>query len=306
MSSAYSHLKIYQNGAFVPWDDAKVHVYSPCVKYAAAVFEGIRGYWNAEQEKMHVFRLREHAERLAFSQRALRFKRVFQADEVVAATLALLRENGFRETVHIRPTAYIDGFGDNAAREPVCLCIAAVPRPAPKRLESGCRVQVSSWQRITDMATPPRVKANANYNNARLGAVQAQIDGYDTALFLNRHGKVSEGPSMCFFMVRRGIVVTPSSDSDILESITRDTIIRLCRDRLGLPVEERPVDRSELLDAEEAFFCGTGWEVTPIVDIDGVPVGDGRRGPRTKRLQDTYFDLVYGRGNDRDGWLTTV
>jgi branched-chain amino acid aminotransferase len=153
---------------------------------------------------------------------------------------------------------------------------------------------------------PSRAKAVGNYNNSRLASIQAKVDGYDTALLLNRAGKIAEGPSMCFFMIRDGKPVTPSITSDILESITRDTVISLLRDELGLETEQRDIDRSELFMAEEAFFCGTGWEVTPVIDIDGAPIGEGCVGSVVKRLQQAYLDLVTGVTDDPRGWLTEV
>lgn len=153
---------------------------------------------------------------------------------------------------------------------------------------------------------PTRVKAHANYNNSRFASVQAKTDGYDTALMLNAKGHVAEGPGMCFFMVRGGRPITPMVTSSILESITRDSVLTLCREELGLDPLERDIDRSELYAAEELFFCGTAWEVTPIVNIDGFTVGDGMPGPVTRRMQQAYFDLVEGRVADKRGWLTPV
>ena len=153
---------------------------------------------------------------------------------------------------------------------------------------------------------PSRVKANANYNNSRFAAIQARVDGYDTALMLNARGQVSEGPGMCIFIVRDGMPTTPSVTSNILESITRATLIDLLRDELDLACVEREIDRSELYDAEEAFFCGTLWEITPITDFDEILVGDGTIGPVTKKLPHAYFDLVKGIAPDPHGWRTTL
>ena len=153
---------------------------------------------------------------------------------------------------------------------------------------------------------PVRVKCNANYQNGRLAAVQARADGYDTALLLNSRGKVSEGPGQCFFMVRDGRAITPSTNNDILESITRDSIIQLLPRYCGLEVEERDVDRSELAAAEEAFFCGTAWEVTPILDIDGLAVGTGSIGPIVTRLKDAYFQVTKGEVDDYAEWRMPV
>ncbi len=296
----------YLNGEFVEWDKATVHVFSPAVKFGAGVFEGVRAYWNDDQEQLYVFRLKEHSDRLAYSQRAMRFDSIFAADEVNEKTLELLRRNEFREGVHIRPTVYVDGYGDPGATGPTSLAITAVARPAPAFRDTGCRVQVSAWQRISDRAMPARIKANANYNNSRFASVQAKVDGYDTAILLNDRGLVAEGPGMCLVIIRDGVAITPSITNDILESITRDAVITMLREDLGVQVVERDVNRSELYAAEEAFFCGTAWEVTPIVNIDGLDLGDGKVGPISGRVKDHYLALAEGRIEDKHDWLTPV
>ena len=298
------NLTVFFNGKFLPWDKALVHVFSPAVKYGAGVFEGICAYMS--KKGMNIFRLEEHLARLEYSQRMMRFERIFTKEEVAEPLKELVRRNKFKETVHIRPTVYVDGLGESSALGPIGISITAVQRPRPKITMEGCSVQISSWQRLSDLAMPTRVKANANYNNSRFAATQAQVDGYTTALMLNARGYVAEGPGMCFFMVRGGKVVTPSITSSILESITRDTVLKLCGDELGLEPVEREIDRSELFSASEAFFCGTAWEITPITNIDGFVVGDGTPGAVTRKLQSAYFDLVEGRTEDRRSWLTPI
>ena len=304
--SPHDDLIVYQNGRFVPWRDATAHVFSPALKYGAAVFEGVRGYWSEARGCMVLFRLHDHMKRLEASQRILRFDTVVPAEEMEAAVIELVRRNGFRENVHIRPTVYLGGEGEASATGPVETVITAIRRGTPKIAETGCKAQVSSWERLSDRVMPGRAKAVGNYNNSRLAGIQAKIDGYDTALLLNRAGKISEGPSMCFFIVRAGVPITSSITSDILESITRDTVIMLLKDEFGLETKERESDRSELFLAEEAFFCGTGWEVTPVIDIDGAPIGSGTTGPIVKRLQASYFETVTGGTKDRHRWLTEV
>ena len=305
MASDHERLIVYFNGEFVPWNEARVHVFSPFAKYGAAVFEGIRGYWSESRRRMLLFRLREHMERLELSQRIMRFGEIVPADAMCTATLELVRRNGFRTSVHIRPTVYVDGEGGSAARGPTGACITAVPRGTPKRVEEGCTAQVSSWERIGDRSMPARAKANANYNNVRFAGIQAGIDGYDAAILLNSRGKVAEAQGMCLFLIRDGVAVTPSVTSDILESITRDTVLTLLRD-MGIATRERDVDRSEFFAASEAFFCGTGWEITPLNAVDGAPIGAGRPGEVTRRVQKAYFDLVKGVSGDRPEWLTEV
>ena len=303
MPSDQERLIVYFNGEFVPWNEARVHVFSPFAKYGAAVFEGVRGYWSENRGRMLLFRLREHMERLELSQRIMRFGEIVPADDMCAATLDLVRRNGFRTSVHIRPTVYVDGEGGSSARGPIGTCITAVPRGTPKRVEEGCTAQVSSWERISDRSMPARAKANANYNNVRFAGIQAGIDGYDAAILLNSRGKVAEAQGMCLFLIRDGVAVTPSVTSDILESITRDTVLTLLRD-MGIAARERDVDRSEFFAASEAFFCGTGWEITPLNAVDGAPIGTGRPGEVTRRVQKAYFELVSGVSGDRPEWLT--
>jgi len=304
MAADKENLTVYFNGEWVPWSDAKVHIYAPAVKYGAGVFEGICAY--KTPDGMSVFRLKEHLARLEYSQRVMRFERIFTADDLTEPVLEVVRRNGFTETVHIRPTVYVDGIGEAGAPGPIGVAVTAVERKRTANTETGCRVQVSSWQRISDLSMPTRVKAHANYNNSRFATTQARQDGYDTALMMNAKGQVAEGPAMCFFMVRDGKVVTPTVTSSILESITRDTVLTLCREELGLETVERDIDRSELYAAEEAFFCGTAWEVTPIREIDGLAVGAGEPGPVVRNLQTAYFDLVEGRVADKRGWRTPV
>lgn len=302
----YDDLIVYFEGDYVPWNDAKVHVFAPAVKYGAGIFEGIRGYWSETQGKMLIFRLPEHLARLEYSQKVMRFDRIFRADDVAGPLLEMMRRNKFAQHVHIRPTVYVDGDGEAGSEGPVDVSITAVRRPKKAFTETGCKVQVSSWQRLADMAMPTRVKANANYNNSRMASLQAKNDGYDTALMLNANGHVSEGPGMCFFMIRNGVPITPSITSNILESVTRATVMELLNDEMSLQTVEREVDRSELYAAEEAFFCGTAWEITPVTHIDGLAVGNGEIGPITAKLRDTYFDIAMGAVPDTRGWITEV
>ena len=297
---------VFFNGEIVPHDEARVHVGTTAFKFGAAVFEGVRGYWNEQHEQLYLFRMPEHMQRLVYSQRMMRFGEIFQEAYVTEKVLDLIRANDVRETLHLVPTVFVNGRGGPETRGPVALSITANPGFTRGFVETGCTVQVSSWQRVPDNAMPVRVKCNANYQNGRLAAVQARDDGYDTALLLNSRGKVSEGPGQCFFMIRDGKAITPSTSNDILESITRDSIIQLLPRYCGVEVEERDVDRSELAAAEEAFFCGTAWEVTPVVDIDRLPVGTGEIGPVVRQLKDAYFRVAKGMVDDCAGWRMPV
>lgn len=297
---------VFMDDQIVPWDQGTVHVDSAAFKFGSAVFEGLRGYWNAEDGEMYLFRMAEHMNRLVYSQRFMRYDEILSPDFVTEKTVELIRANGFKgENVHIMTTAYIAGRGGQNVTGPIGLAITAQERPRTAKITEGISAQVSSWMRVPDNAMPMRAKVNANYQNGRLATLQAQGDGYDTAIFLNSRGKVSEGPGMCFFIVRDGVPITPHTSSDILESITRSTVLQLLAE-MGTPAVERDIDRSELVAAEEAFFCGTAWEVTPVTSIDKLQVGDGAVGPLTKRLQDAYFNVCHGTTGAHPEWRLPV
>ncbi|WP_374298097.1 branched-chain-amino-acid transaminase [Sphingomonas sp.] len=293
------------NGRIVPYDQCTVHAFSGVVKYGAAVFEGLRGYWNPERGDMYVFRLREHLERLRYGMRVLRFDTVFDVDFMADSLIAMIRANDLRETVHLRMIAFLDGDDELAATGPVGLVCGAVPRPRSKAVMDGVHVAIGTYARLGDNVLPPRVKCTANYVNNRAAELEAKRNGYNGVLMLTERGKVSEGSGACFFMVRNGVLHTPDTASDILESITRDTVIQLARDA-GMAVHERTIDRHEIYAADEAFWCGSGYEVQPIVSLDRLPIGDGTPGPVTRGLRDAYFAAVEGRSEDHPDWRTPV
>ena len=293
------------NGKTIPFADATIHLMSPAMRYGLNVFEGLRGYWNSDESQLYVFRLREHMERFDQSIRLLRFNAEFSVEDVSAAVLDLLRADEHRANCHIRTTAYLDGIGEHHVTGPVGWMVYAGPRPRGKKVETGIAVHISSWRRMSDNAMPPRIKCGANYANARLARFQAQLDGYDDAIMLNDLGRVGEGPGACVFLVRGGKLITPDLTSGILESITRDTIITLANDA-GIPIEERPVDRTELYAAQEVFLAGSAAEVMPVTSVDRMPVGSDAVGPITRLLQNAYFAAVEGREGSKREWLTPV
>ena len=294
------------NGTVVPYAEAKVHVLSPGMKYGAGVFEGIRGYWNANRGEMYLFRLKEHLERLQYSMRMMRFAHEITDAMVQAAIIEVVQANEFREDVHIRPMVWVDGDAEMNAAGPIGWAVAALSRPFNPAVRDGVHVGVSAWRRIADTAMPARVKATANYVNGRLAGMQGKADGYDNVLLLTDAGHVAESPGSCFFMVRHGRAITPGVTSSILESVTRATVLELMAEITNAPSTERDVDRTELYAAEEAFFCGSGQEIQPIVSVDRLPVGPGTPGPLTRQLQERYFAIVRGETNDHADWLTPV
>ncbi len=296
------------DGEFVPWSEAKLHVRTECVMRGANVFEGVRGYWDDSAAELRVLQLDEHLDRLHRSMKVLRLAVPYSRRDLRAISLELLRRNEFREDVHLRPTVYF-GEGDGFAHTPETIHMGAFITATAQRARrntTGIACAVSSWQRISDRDVPPRVKAAGNYINARLAIVQARVDGYDNAILLNAEGKVTEAPAACLFLIRDGVAVTPTVTSGILDSLTRSSLLRLFRDELGVAVEEREVDRTELYHADEVFLCGTHTEVLPVVSVDRYPVGSGAVGPLTATLRDLFFDIVRGRVPKYGAWLTPV
>jgi branched-chain amino acid aminotransferase len=302
---ASSSRYLYLNGKLLPYDEARIHVSSAAVKYGASVFEGLRAYWNARQGELYVFRLREHIDRLFGSLRLMRMEHAFTRDELASSILEVLRKNEVREDVHIRQSAYLEADAGLDVTGPVGLAVDARPHRVTDK--PGIGVGVSSWTRISDGAMPPRIKCSANYQNGRLAMLEARANGHEGALLLNTRGKLAEAPGACCFIVRGGVPITPPVTADILESVTRATILELCRKELGLTPDVRDVDRTEVYLAEEAFLCGSGWEITPLLSVDRLPLGDGAGpGPVTRAIKQCYFDVVRGEKAAYRSWLTPV
>ena len=297
---------IMMNGELMPFGEARLHPLSLAVTYAITVFEGLRAYHDPVTGRFLMFRLDDHVRRLQVGMKLMRFDRTYELDEMRGHLTRLIRANEPDDDVYMRLLVYVEAIGLMATTGPIGFTAAAMPRDKPKFAETGMSLGVSSWSRLSDNASPPRIKSTANYHNARLTQLQAKADGYDGALMLTSAGRVSEAPIACFFMVRDGELITPSVTSNILESITRDTIITLYREHTGKACEEREVDRSELYFAEEAFVCGTGQELLPVTSIDKLPVGDGKPGPITAMLRQCYFDVVRGNVPDHPEWRTAV
>ncbi len=293
------------NGRVVPYAECTIHAFSGVVKYGAGVFEGLRAYWNAEREELFVFRLKEHLDRLRYGMKVLRFDTVFEADFMAKSLLDMIRANALRENAHLRMIAFLDGDDELAATGPVGLVCGAIPRPPSKAVLDGVHVAVSTYGRLSDNVLPPRVKSTANYVNNRAAEMEAKRNGYNGVLMLTGQGKVSEGSGACFFMVRNGALHTPDVASDILESITRDTVIQLARE-MGMTVIERTIDRHEVYAADEAFWCGSGFEIQPILTLDRLAIGTGTPGSMTRDVQRAYFAAVEGRSNTHPDWLTPV
>ena len=295
------------NGRVVPWGESRIHVGTDAVLRGASVFEGLRAYRSVAGDDLLLFRVADHMHRLfGTSMRFLRMRAPYAPDELLRGVIDLLQANQVRGDAHVRVVVYFDEVEVGHELEGATgAFILAFERPPSPRLSTGVRATLSPWRRLSDSAMSPRVKASANYLNGRVVGVDARAKGFDTAVMLNEHGRVSEGPGQNVFLVRDGVLITPRTTDAILEGITRETIIGLARER-GVPVQEREVDPTELYIADELFFAGTAWEVTPVVDIDTYVVGDGAMGPLTRSLQTAYLDLVRGRAEAPEGWLTPV
>jgi branched-chain amino acid aminotransferase len=300
---------LWFSGEQLPWEEALVHVTTVGWPAISAIFEGIRGYWNDEQRALYIFRLPEHMARFDNSVKLQRMRPRFSGVEIGEALLQLCRSNNAREDVYIQPMAFSLGaiWGSRAALDASPEVLITV-RPSDSTLGSTNTLTagVASWRRISDEALPPRIKAFPNYANSRLASNEAARHGYDAPIFLNSAGKVSESSGSCLFIIRKGVVITPPITASILESITRESVIELCRDGLGLPVVERDVDRTELYVADEAFLCGTAMEVTPLTEIDGFPVGNGSIGENTSNLEQLFHNVVRNREPRYTHWVTRV
>jgi len=298
--------KIWMNGSFVKWDDAKVHILTHSLHYATAVFEGIRCY--KTDGGSAVFRLREHVNRLFDSAHIYQIEMPFSRDVINEAILETIRVNKI-EACYIRPLVHI-GYGAMGVfpkENPVQVSIAVWPWGSylgEEGMKNGIRVKISSFIRPHVNATMVRSKTTANYANGLLAKREALKDGYDEAMLLDTEGYVAEGSGENVFMVRRGIIKTPPLTS-ILEGITRETIIQLAAE-LGIRIAEERFTRDELYIADEAFFSGTAAEITPIREVDNRMIGSGKPGPVTKQLQAAFFDIVHGRDNKHPEWLTYI
>ncbi|MCX6028663.1 MAG: branched-chain amino acid transaminase [Chloroflexi bacterium] len=298
----------YFEGKFVPIEQAKISVMTHGFNYGTGVFEGIRAYWNADHEQLYVLRLREHYERLLQSAKILMMQLKLTADEMSSLTVELLRREGYREDVYVRPLAYkaneIIGVRLHNLRDEFAIWTQPMGRYMDK--EEGAKVCVSSWRRNDDNSIPPRGKVTGSYVNSALVKTEAQLNGFDEAIVLNADGHVSEGSAENIFMLRGGKLVTPGATANILEGITRQGVIALAKDELGIETAERQIDRSELYLADEVFFCGTGVQIASIISVDHRPIGSGVLGPVTAQLRDLYFKAVRGELPKYRHWCTPV
>ncbi|MEM3430342.1 MAG: branched-chain amino acid transaminase [Candidatus Bathyarchaeia archaeon] len=299
--------KIWMDGRFVDWDDAKIHVLTHSLHYATAVFEGIRCYKTVKGPA--IFRLRDHMRRLYDSAKMQMMKIPYSIDELIQAVKDTVKVNKIHEC-YIRPIAYY-GYGEmglNPTRNPVNVAIAVWPWGAylgEEGLKKGVRCKISSWIRVDTRSLPPLAKSTANYLNSALAKLEAINCGYDEAILLNMNGYVAEGPGENIFIVKNGVLVTPPVTSCALYGYTMDSVKEFAKE-FSIPIIEREIIRDELFVADEAFFTGTAAEVTPIREVDGRVIGSGTIGPITKMLQDKFFQVVRGEDSKYKDWLEPV
>lgn len=297
----------YFEGNVVPFADAKISVGTHAVQYGTGAFAGIRGYLDRDGETINIFRLPDHAARLLNSAKLLRATLPFTRETLAATIVNLVEANAPTGDVYIRPFIYkssvqltprLNGLDDE-------LAIYMLQLGDYLDTEKGIKAAVSSWMRVPDNAVPGRGKLSGAYINSALAKDEAEEKGADEAILLDQQGHVAEGSGCNLFLVRDGALVTAPITGDILEGITRRTMMQFARDE-GIPIEERDIDRSELYIVDEAFFCGTGVQIAPIATIDGRPVGDGKPGPISMRLRELFFDTVRGRNPTYEHFLTKV
>jgi branched-chain amino acid aminotransferase len=297
---------VWMNGEIVPWDKATVHVFTHALHYGTGVFEGIRAYKSGED--ILVFRLDDHITRMFDSAKIYGFDMPYDKEAIRNAVLELIRKNRFHSSLYIRPIAFksVGGISLDARATPTSASIIAFPYE--KYFDStkqGLDICVSTWQRLGDPAVPAMAKACGHYVNSVLARTEAAEAGFDEALFLDSNGNVSEGTGENIFIVRDGRISTPTIASNILNGITRKTVINLIKD-LNMGFNERSIARGELYTCDEAFFTGTAAEVAPIVSIDRRPVGKGEPGPVTVELQREYLKVVTGVNPKYSKYLTAV
>lgn len=299
---------VYFERQWVPLAEAKVGIMNHTFLYGTAVFEGIRAYWNADEKQLYLLKAREHFERLCDSSKILMMDPGHTVDEMVQLTLEMLRRNDYRQDAYVRATVYksSEGIGVRLHDLDAQLNLLSLPFGNYIETDHGIRCGTVSWRRTADTMIPSRGKIVGSYVNPAFSKTEAMLNGYEEAIVLSHDGHVSEGSAENLFMVRKGQLITPGVEQDILEGITRAGLMDIARRELGLETVIRPIDRSELYIADEVFLCGTGAQISPVVEIDHRKVGTGAPGPIVKAISKVYFDAVKGRNRDYATWVIPV
>ena len=297
----------YFEGQFVPMRDAKVSIMTHAFMYGTATFEGIRAYWNEDQQRLYGLKLREHVERIRQSCRILLMDEVPSVDELTGLIVETVRRNSFRSDAYIRPSFYKSTRAIGVRLHELAheLYIVAVPFGNYIDTEKGVRVMTSSWRRNADDALPARGKIVGGYVNMAFQKSEAEMNGFDEAVVLTMDGHVNEASAANLFMVRDGVAITPPVSDDLLEGVTRKAMFEIFANE-GIPYETRSIDRSELYIADEVLLCGTGVQVSPVIEVDHRKVGSGQIGPIASIIRERYFDAVRGRLPEYSHWLTPI
>lgn len=298
----------YMRGSVRPFEQATVSVMNHTLNYGTGAFAGLRGYWNADEEQLFVFRPHDHFKRLLGSARLLSYEIDHTPESLTDAMMDLLRTEGWKTNVYIRPLVYVDMdlIGVHLIDLNADVAIFSLPFGSYVPNEEGTHATISSWRRIDDNMIPARGKISGAYINSAFIKSDALRAGYDEAIVLNADGHISEGSAENIFIIRDGVVITPPVTSNILEGITRRTVMQLLRDEIGAEVVERDIDRTELYLADEAFFCGTGVQIAAVTKVDQRPIGTGALGPVVKKLRDLYFNVVSGKVDKYRSWNYAV
>jgi branched-chain amino acid aminotransferase len=301
------NLIVYFGGNYVPLKDARVGILTHALHYGTGVFEGIRAYWDDAEHQLFLFRPEEHYERWTQNCGILRIEVPLSPDELVAITVELMRRNGLRTDVYVRPLAYksAERVGVSTDNQDA-FAIMALPFGEYLHSEQGLHAGVSAWRRLEDNAIPARAKICGAYVNSALASDDARRSGFDEAIFLNEDGHVAEGATCNLFMVRGGALITPPSTENVLEGITRRTVIELAHRQLGVDTIERPIDRSELYLCDELFLTGTAVGVAPVVRVDHRPVRRAEIGAITREVRRMYFEAARGHLRAYRKWLVPV
>jgi branched-chain amino acid aminotransferase len=301
-------LHAFFRGRIVPYSDARVGVLTHALNYGTGVFGGLRAYWSPEEAELFLFRPHDHFRRFLESARLLDMTLPYTADGLTDALVGLIRAELYREDCYARPLAFYadEAIGVRLHNLTPEVSIVAMPYGRYLENEEGVHATISSWRRVDDNMIPPRGKITGSYVNSAFAKTDALRAGFDEAIVLNQDGHVSEGSAENFFLVKNGTVVTPPVTDNILEGVTRRTILELLRATLGVPVTERSIDRTEITLADEAFFCGTGVQIAAITRVEHRPVGTGRMGPIVADLRALYFDVVRGRRTEYRHWCHPV
>jgi len=306
--SAHPNTWVFFDGEFARYNDVKLGLMTHALHYGTAVFEGIRAYWNPKKEQLFLLQAAAHYERMKRSANVMRMKLPYSTEELVNCTLEVLRRNGFKSDVYVRPLLYTSSeeIGVRLHNLDRNFFIYAIPFGNYVEVEKGIRCMVSSWRRVPDQALPARAKITGSYAQAALAKSEAVEGGFDEAIVMSIDGHVSEGSAENLFMLKDGTFVTPPVTDDILEGITRQLLMKVIQTELNLPVVERSIDRTELYTCDELLMCGTGAQISPVIEVDRRPVGDGRIGEFTQELQNIYFNAVRGDTPKYKDWTIAV